>query len=71
MIRSETPKARAEGWHLAFAGRKDSTITGIRGCGYAWNRDAAKAQAVALENCRKWEKTYGTGNGEKTCRLMN
>ena len=70
-IRRQKSAAAKEGWHLAFAGRKDSTITGIRGCGYAWNSDPAKAQQAAMQNCRKWEKTYGTGDGDKVCSLMN
>jgi hypothetical protein len=70
-IRRSKKDAAKDGWHLAFAGRKDSTITGIRGCGYAWRRDLAKAQAAAMNNCKKWEVKYGTDNGKKTCRLMN
>jgi len=70
-IRRQKAEAAEAGWYLAFAGRKDSTITGIRGCGYAWNRDAAKAQEIALRNCRKWEVQYGTDGGKKVCSLMN
>lgn len=59
------------GYTFVFAGRKDRTITGIRGCGYAWNTNPAKAAQVAMENCRKWEKEYGTGaDGTKTCRIL-
>lgn len=56
--------------HFAFAGRKDRTITGIRGCGYAWDETLAAAQTRAMENCRKWEVEYGTHGGTRTCRLM-
>lgn len=58
-------------YQFAFAGRKDSTITGIRGCGYGWSMDLERAQEVAMEHCRKWEVEYGVGNGEKTCRLID
>ncbi len=57
-------------YHFAFAGRKAPTITGIKGCGYAWNRDLAKAQANAMRLCRKSEVEYGTDGGKWTCRLM-
>lgn len=70
-IRRQTKSAAKEGYYLAFAGRKDTTITGIRGCGYAWDTDKAKAQSRAMSECKKWEKTYGTGQGEKICALMN
>lgn len=70
-IRRQKQEAASHGWHLVFAGRKDSTITGIRGCGYAWNRDAAKAQQTAMQNCKQWEAKYGTGDGTKVCSLMN
>lgn len=70
-IRRQKASAAEAGWHLAFAGRKDSTITGIRGCGFAWYTDLRKAQEHAMASCRKWETTYGTNGGTKTCRLMN
>ncbi len=70
-IKRQKESAAKEGYYLAFAGRKASTITGIRGCGYAWYKDEAKAQSVAMANCKRWEAEYGTGNGDKTCRLMN
>ena len=57
-------------YHFAFAGRKALTITGIRGCGYAWNVDAAAAQATALKICKQWEQAYGTAGGTRTCQLM-
>ncbi len=55
---------------FAFAGRKAPTITGIRGCGFAWNTNPDKARSVAMQNCKKWEIQYGTGGGKWTCRLM-
>lgn len=69
-IKRQKASAAKEGYHLAFAGRKDSTITGIRGCGYAWNTNMAKAQADAMKYCKESEAKYGTGNGEKICSLM-
>lgn len=57
-------------YHFAFAGRKALTITGIRGCGYAWNINRAAAQAKAMQHCRKWERAYGTAGGTRTCHLM-
>lgn len=61
---------RYSAYHFAFAGRKDRTITGMKGCGYAWNVDLEGAQNKAMAECRKWEVKYGTGDGEKTCRFM-
>lgn len=57
-------------FHFFFAGRKDDTVTGIRGCGYGFNIDPEKAQADALKHCKKWEVTYGTDNGTKVCQFM-
>lgn len=74
MYRKEIRKFKRRGefepYHFAFAGRKDRTITGIRGCGYGWSTDLERAQNIAMERCREWEVEYGVGNGEKTCRLM-
>ena len=57
-------------YHFVFAGRKDRTITGIRGCGYAWNKNRNTARKNAMRNCKKWEKKYGTDGGKKTCRFF-
>ncbi len=57
-------------YHFVFAGRKDTTITGIRGCGFAWNTDLKRAQKVAMENCKEWEVKYGTAGGKKICRFL-
>ena len=64
-FRKEFPDA-----HFVFAGRKDRTITGIRGCGFAWNLDRVKAEEQAMKSCRKWEAEYGTDGGTKTCRFL-
>ena len=57
--------------YFAFAGRKDTTISGIRGCGYSWFQPSkAKAEAIALENCKNMEARYGTDGGRKTCHLI-
>ena len=69
-IRRLRRNKRYSAYHLVFAGRKDSTITGMKGCGYAWNVDLVEAQSRAMAECRKWEVKYGTGDGEKTCRFM-
>lgn len=40
--------------YAAFARGRAFTITGMRGCGYAWNRKSqAQADQAALRNCRK------------------
>lgn len=71
-VRKELAKIASDypAYHFAFAGRKAPTITGIRGCGYAWHTNENTAHIKALENCRKWESKLGTGNGKYTCRLM-
>lgn len=58
-------------YHFAFAGRKAATITGIQGCGYSWDKNKAKADSRAMESYRRIEKRYGTGDGTKTCRLLD
>lgn len=58
-------------YHFAFAGRKDFTLSGIRGCGYAWNKNKDIANKTAMQNCKKWEEKYGTAGGKKTCSLLN
>lgn len=57
--------------YFAFAGRKDKTPSGMRGCGYSWYMDSkSEAEAIALRNCKKMEVRYGTDGGSKTCHLM-
>ncbi|MEO0402744.1 MAG: hypothetical protein AAF214_10250 [Pseudomonadota bacterium] len=71
--RKELRKLRDEhpNYHFAFAGRKDRTITGMRGCGYAWNLDLETAQQRAMLECRKSEVEFGTGgDGTRICRLL-
>jgi hypothetical protein len=63
--------AAKDGVYLAFAGRKDSTITGIRGCGIAWRSSLEEAQKAAMARCRQKEVEFGTAGGKKVCRLMN
>jgi len=69
--RIRSVRNQVEGYHFAFAGRKAATFTGIRGCGWAWNKDKAKAEAAAMRHCKEWEVKYGTGGGGKTCRIMD
>jgi len=41
--------------HAAVAIAKAKTITGSRGCGYAWHKKSKSiAERVALANCRKF-----------------
>lgn len=70
-IRRFKRRGEFEPYEFAFAGRKDSTITGIRGCGYGWSLSLERAQEIAMQNCRKWELKYGIGNGDKTCRIID
>lgn len=65
-LRKEHPE-----YHFAFAGRKAATITGIQGCGFAWDKSGPVAAAKAMARCKRIEKKYGTGDGTKTCRLMD
>jgi hypothetical protein len=40
--------------YAAFARGRAFSITGMRGCGYAWNKKSqAQADQTALRNCRK------------------
>lgn len=58
-------------YHFVFAGRKAATITGIRGCGYAWGTDLGDVQTRAMTACRRQEAKLGTGpQGERTCRIL-
>ncbi|MDN2581543.1 hypothetical protein [Aquibium sp. ELW1220] len=65
-LRKEHPE-----YHFAFAGRKAATITGIHGCGFAWDRSGSVAASKAMASCKLIEKRYGTGDGTKTCRLLD
>ncbi|MEM7242484.1 MAG: hypothetical protein AAF429_09885 [Pseudomonadota bacterium] len=56
--------------HFSFAGRKAPTITGIRGCGYAWNTSEDTAKEQAMAQCKKSEERFGTGKGNRTCRFL-
>lgn len=69
--RIRSANKQVSGHHFAFAGRKAATFSGIRGCGWAYSRNRAEAEAKAMQNCRKWEQEYGTGGGGKVCKLMN
>jgi len=56
---------------FAFAGRRAATITGMRGCGWAFDADTATAQQEAMRHCKKHEARMGTGpNGTRVCRLL-
>lgn len=63
-------RARYKDYRFAFAARNDNTLTGIKGCGYGIEKSQSKADALAMKNCREWEKTYGTDGGKKVCRLV-
>ncbi len=68
--RLKTFRRKYPEFHFYFAGRKDDTRTGIRGCGYGFHTDPAKAQAGAMRNCKKWEVNYGTDGGRKICSFI-
>ncbi|MBT8155901.1 hypothetical protein KMP13_18955 [Epibacterium ulvae] len=70
-LRRMKRSGKYEPYHFVFAGRKDNTITGIFGCGYAWNVSLEAAQVLSMARCRKWERELGVGNGEKTCRYLD
>ncbi|MGC1496345.1 MAG: hypothetical protein WA790_11095 [Sulfitobacter sp.] len=68
--RLKTFRRKYPEFHFYFAGRKDDTRTGIRGCGYGFNSDPEKAKADALKHCKKWEVNYGTDGGKKICHFI-
>ena len=54
---------------FAFVGRTaPKSITGIRGCGFAWGRGQSKVNARAMARCRKGDRRFGTKTG-RTCKL--
>ncbi len=62
---------RYPAYTFVFAGRQDETsFTGIRGCGYAWNPDPDEALRRAMAHCRKQEVEKGTAGGTRTCKVM-
>jgi len=72
-IRQVYRKLRREhpSYHFVFAGRRAPTITGMRGCGYAWGADLEKARAEAMAGCKRQEEKLGTNGGKRTCRFLN
>lgn len=59
-------------YHFAFAGRRAVTITGMMGCGYAFNVTEEDAQARAMARCKRSEARLGTGGrGNLKCVFMN
>lgn len=63
-------QAKYKDYKFSFAARNDSTLTGIKGCGYGIDKKKSKADALAMKFCKEWEKTYGTDGGKKVCRLV-
>ena len=55
---------------FAFVGRTaPKSITGIRGCGFAWGRGRSKVIARAMAYCKKGDRRFGTNTG-RTCKLL-
>jgi len=55
---------------FAFVGRTaPKSITGIRGCGFAWGRGQSKVNAHAMARCRKKDRRHRNRTG-RTCKLL-
>ncbi len=55
---------------FAFVGRTaPKSVTGIRGCGFAWGRSQSKVNARAMGYCKKRDRRHRNRTG-RTCKLL-
>lgn len=55
---------------FAFVGRTaPKSVTGIRGCGFAWGRGQSKVNARAMGYCKERDRRHRNRIG-RTCKLL-